>query len=165
MFQYKTLGSYERLAKPLQIITCPSLRGIDSKSFFILSSAIFVHIICKAFFKSSALFMSNFNSLLSTMDHTFSIMFKSGLFAGQESCLRPFLFKYYCVIAETWGPSLSCWYKSCWTWWDGNFWNAVGRLVSSISMYLIKLRRPSSTTKGPRPWHLMYDQTPIPPPL
>ena len=107
----KKLNNYKRQEKPLRLITCRSRLGNDPKSFSIISLDMSVYTVCNAVFKSSVFCMFNLSSLLSTMDQIFSIIFISGLFAGHLSCIMPFFFRYSCVIYDTCGPALSCWYK------------------------------------------------------
>ena len=103
------ISIYKLQEKPLQLITLRTRSANDSKSFCTVSFEILIQAVCNALINTSTLLIVNFNNLLSIVGQIFSIIFISGLFAGQIICLIRFLFKQFLIMIDTCGCALSCW--------------------------------------------------------
>jgi uncharacterized membrane protein len=105
---YTELHRYELQAKSSCLITCRMRPSSDLKSFRMVSFEMSEQAVWIASFSSSALLIVTFNNLLSMIDHLFSIIFRSVLFAGQESNVIFCFSRYSFVKTDTCGPVLSC---------------------------------------------------------
>ena len=132
-----------------------------TNNFSIVSAEISDQTFCMPFFKSSKLLIDNFSNLSSSIDHTFSIMFKSGLFADHLSCFMLFFLKKSCVIFDTYGRALNLVDRRC-------------HLTDCLKIFLKQLVNVLQVNRyilgssgvhrkqlgGPEPWHVINDQTP-----